>query len=167
MSSILGYAGQAVFYAAAAVLTGFLASQPDYHQVPEGTAQIKLALSHGGKRVEECRRLTPEELAKLPTNRRRPIDCSRARLPVAVRIVIDGAPIYEAALEPTGLSGDGPARAYEKFLVPAGRHEIVAELRDSNRAEGFDYHGRIEAELKPWQNLAIEFHAEQGGFQFR
>jgi hypothetical protein len=167
MSSALGYIGQAVFYAAAAALTGFLASQPNYDQVPKNVAQIKLALSHGGKRVEECRRLTPEELAKLPTNKRRPIDCSRERVPVAVKISLDGKPIYEATLDPTGLSGDGPARAYEKFLVPAGRHEIVAELRDSKRTEGFDYRGRIEAELKPWQNLAIEFHAEQGGFQFR
>jgi hypothetical protein len=40
-------------------------------------------------------------------------------------------------------------------------------LRDSKRTEGFDYRGRIKTELKPWQNLAIEFHAEQGGFQFR
>jgi hypothetical protein len=96
-----------------------------------------------------------------------PIDCSRERLPIIIRLSLDGHPIYEATLNPTGLSADGPARAYQKFLVPAGRHEIVAELRGSKRTEGFDYRGRIEAELKPWQNLAIEFQAEQGGFLFR
>ena len=148
-------------------MTGFLSSQPSYHQVGENTAQIKLALSHGGKRLEDCRRLTSEELAKLPTSKRRPIDCKRERIPVTVRVRLDNIPIYEATLIPTGLSKDGPVRAYEKVLVPAGRHVIEAELRDSKRTSGFDYHSRIEADLTPLQNLAIEFQAERGGFLFR
>lgn len=167
MLSNLTYVGQAAFYTAAAILTGFLSSQPSYQQVGENMAQIKLALSHGGKRLENCRRLSSEELAKLPTSQRRPIDCRRERVPVTVRLRLDTLPIYEATLTPTGLSKDGPARAYEKFFVPAGRHVIEAELRDSKRTSGFDYYGRVEAELKPLQNLAIEFQAERGGFLFR
>jgi len=70
-------------------------------------------------------------------------------------------------LPPTGLSGDGVSKAYKKFLVPAGHHVIEAKLRDSKRTDGFDFDQRIEAELKQWQNLAIDFNAEQGGFLFR
>jgi hypothetical protein len=44
---------------------------------------------------------------------------------------------------------------------------IEAKLRDSKRAEGFDYDKRLVAELKPWQNLAIDFDSEKGGFLFR
>ena len=44
---------------------------------------------------------------------------------------------------------------------------IEAKLRDSKRSGGFDYETRVEAELKPWQNLAIDFNAEKGGFLFR
>ena len=44
---------------------------------------------------------------------------------------------------------------------------IEAQLRDTKRSSGFDYEKRVEADLGPWQNLAIDFNAEKGGFLFR
>jgi hypothetical protein len=167
MPDFARYTGQILFYAAFTVAVGAFASWPSYHQVPEGSAQIKLSFNHSGARVEDCRKLTAEELSKLPSNKRRPYNCSRERLPVTIHLMIDGKPIYEAVLKPGGLSSDGPAQTYEKFIVPAGKHVIEARLRDSKRTEGFDYQSRFEAELAPWQNLAIDFKAEQGGFLFR
>jgi hypothetical protein len=167
MPSALSFVGQAVVFAVVAAFVGYLAAHPVYHQVPEGDAQIKLALQHGGARVVDCRRRTAEELAKLPTTERRPNDCSRERVPLVIELSVDGRPIYEDVLPPTGLSRDGASRAYRKFLVPAGQHVIEAKLRDSKRSSGFDYEKRVEAELKPWQNLAIDFNAEKGGFLFR
>ena len=93
--------------------------------------------------------------------------CSRQRLPVTVQLTIDGKSFYEAILEPGGLSGDGPVKVYEKFVVSAGKHLIEARLRDSKRDEGFDYESSREVELTRGQNLAIDFKAEQGGFLFR
>jgi hypothetical protein len=158
---------QAIFIAAVAAFVGYFAARPVYHQVPKGEAQIKLALQHAGARVADCHTRTAEELAKLPTAERRPNDCSRERVPVVIALSIDGRPIYEDVLQPTGLSRDGVSRTYRKFLVPAGRHVIEAKLRDSKRSSGFDYEKRVEAELEPWQNLAIDFNAEKGGFLFR
>lgn len=167
MPSAWSFAGQAVVLAAAAAFVGTFAAHPVYRQVPEGDAQIKLALQHAGARVEDCRRLSAEELAKLPTAERRPNTCSRERVPLVIELDVDGRPIYEDVLPPTGLSRDGASRTYQKFLVPAGPHMIEARLRDSKRLSGFDYEKRVEAELKPWQNLAIDFNAEKGGFLFR
>ncbi len=167
MNSLFRYSGQMLFFALAAALTGYFTTRPVYHQVPQGEAQIKLLIAHGGVRIEDCRRLTTKELSKLPSTERRPINCSRERSPVTVQIAIDGKPIYQAELPPSGLSKDGPSKAYEKFLVPAGRHVIEARLRDDVHSQGFDYEDRTEADLKPWQNLAIEFDAEKGGFLFR
>jgi len=167
MPSLRSYLGQGVFYAAAAALTGYLAAHPVYLQVPVGEAQIKLALQHGGARVAECHKRTAEELAKLPTAERRPNDCSRERAPITIALDVDGRTIYQETLQPTGLARDGVAKTYKKFLVPAGRHVIEARLRDSKRTEGFDYDTRLDAELDPWQNLAIDFSAEQGGFLIR
>ena len=161
------FIGQGAFYAAAATLIGYFAAHPVYRQVPEGEAQIKLALQHGGARVVDCRRLTAQELAKLPSAERRPNDCSRERVPIAVALSIDGRPIYEEILQPSGLARDGNSKTYKKFLVRAGRHVIEARLRDSKRSSGFDYEKRVETELKPWQNLAVDFNAERGGFLFR
>ncbi len=159
--------GQGAFFAVVSAGVGYLAAHPVYRQIPEGDAQIKLALQHGGARVADCRRRTAEELAKLPTTERRPNDCSRERVPLVVALSIDGKPIYEDVLPPTGLSRDGVSRTYKKFLVPAGRHVIEAQVRDSKRASGFDYDNRVEVDLQPWQNFAIDFNAEKGGFLFR
>jgi hypothetical protein len=167
MPSALRLAGQAVVFAVVAAFVGYFAAHPVYHQVPAGDAQIKLAFQHGGARLADCRRPTAAELAKLPTAERRPNDCSRERVPLVIELSVDGRPIYEEVLPPTGLARDGASRAYQKFLVPAGRHVIEAKLRDTNRASGFDYEKLVEAELKPWQNLAVDFNAEKGGFLFR
>jgi hypothetical protein len=167
MPNILQYAGQGLFYTAVAAIAGYFAANPVWREVPEGEAQIKLAVSHGGRPVQDCHRLTPEELAKLPSNARRPSNCTRERLPVKIRLTIDGQVLYEDVLPPTGWSRDGVSRAYRKFLVPAGHHAIDLALTDSRRADGFDYTSHYVTDLKPWQNLAIDFKAEQGGFIFR
>ena len=167
MPSLTQYAGQALLYAAFAAAIGTFASWPDHNQLPADSAQIKLAFNHSGARVEDCRKLTAQELSKLPSNKRKPNNCSRERVPIAIQLMIDGILLYEAVLPPSGLSSDGQARAYQKFIVSAGKHVIQARLRDSNRAEGFDYESRFEGELASRQNLAIDFKAEQGGFLFR
>lgn len=167
MRELLKYAGQVAFFAALAVFIGYFSASPAYRQVPDGMAQIKLSFRHGGARVEDCRKLTPEEIAKLPANERRPNTCSRERLPMLIEIMLDGAPLYSDTLHPTGLSNDGPAETYAKFIVPAGRHVIEARLRDSKRTEGFDYEAVKDIDLVPFQNLAVDFKSDQGGFLFR
>ena len=70
-------------------------------------------------------------------------------------------------MPPTGLAGDGPSRVYRRFAVPPGRHELIARLRDTDRKSGFDYERTMTVDLKPEQSLALDFHAETGGFVLR
>lgn len=167
MPDVAKYAGQAVFYALIAVVIGYLSASPAYRQFPDGMAQIKLSFRHGGNRVEDCRKLTPEEIAKLPEKEKRPNTCSRERIPIVMKLVVDGQPLYDAVLRPTGLSSDGPAETYRKFIVAAGHHKIDAFLRDSKREDGYDYSKTIELDLQPMQSVAIDFMADQGGFLIR
>lgn len=166
MVSALRYVGQGAAYLLLALGIGFLSDSPAYTHFPPDMALIKLSLAHGARK-EKCRRRTPEELAKLPPNMRRPLDCARERLPVTVELLLDGKALYHAALPPTGLAGDGPSRTYQRFAVPPGPHELVVRLRDSGREDGFDYERTATLELKPAQSLAIDFRAEMGGFVFR
>ena len=167
MPSLLHYGGQAVFFLIVAGFTGYFSASPVYRQMPEDMAQLKLSFAHGAKRLKDCRRLSAKEIAALPPGERRPNTCDRERRTLHVQLELNGDLIYEAELHPTGLSRDGPARTYQKFTVPVGAHTIVARLRDSGRADGYDYETKHEATLKPWQNLAIDFKADQGGFIFR
>ncbi len=167
MPSIAGILGQGVVYALCAAAVGYLSASPVYRQFPDDSAQIKLSFRHGASRVEDCKRLTPEEIAKLPANERRPNTCARERMAITVRLLVDGAVLFDEVLQPTGLSGDGPAEAYRKFMVPAGKHRLEAQLRDSKRSEGYDYEKTIDLDLVPQQSVAIDFKADQGGFLLR
>lgn len=163
----LAWLGQGVFYALAAGLVGLFASWPSHRQFPEDKAQIKLSLSHGAERVEACRKLTAKEIAALPPGERRPNTCARERLPVHVQLLVDGELLFDAEVAPGGLAGDGPARIYRKLVVSPGQREIVARLKDSDRATGFDYETRAEVTLLPQQSVAIDFSANAGGFVLR
>jgi hypothetical protein len=163
----LRWLGQAAAFAAFALLIGLFSDSPSYTYFPADMAQIKTSFSHGAQRKEECRRLSPEEIAALPPNMRRPMDCARERLPVVLELRLNEQLLYRGELPPSGIARDGPARVYESFAVPPGRHELLARLRDSDRGEGFDYERRQVVELAPRQSLAIEFRAETGGFIFR
>ena len=44
---------------------------------------------------------------------------------------------------------------------------LEAKLRETGRAEGGDYKRNVDIDLKPLQNLAIDFRAETGGFLIR
>lgn len=158
--------GQFLVYGLIAAGIGYLSNQPLYYQFPDDKAQIKLSFAHGAARKEPCRRLSSEEIAKLPPSQRRPNTCSRERLPVIIQLLLDGKIIYDDVLEPTGIARDGPSRIYSKFQVAPGRHVVVARLKDTHRGEGFDYEKTVSIDLTPLQNLAIDFKADQGGFLF-
>lgn len=161
------YAGQFFAYAVFAAVVGYFSTQPAYTHLAPNEAQIKLSFSHAGAHVHECRKLSQEELDRLPPNMRRPMDCPRERVAVLVELELDGKLLYHKALPPAGLSGDGASSAYAKFPVTAGTHHLVARLRDSRRTNGFDYQKEATLNLAPQQNLIIDFRPELGGFLFQ
>ena len=157
---------QVVAYAAFVGLIAYFSKSPEYAYVDPQMGLIRLSFSHAGARKEECRRRTPEEIAALPPNMRKPLDCPRERLPVLVELHVDGELIYRRALPPSGIAGDSASTAYERFVVSPGYHLITAKLRDTARNEGFDYESEKRILIEPKQNLVIDFRADAGGFKF-
>ena len=167
MTRPLPLLGQAAAYVLFAAFLGVFSVAPRYTYLEADRAVIKLSFSHAGDRVAPCRRLTQEEIAALPANMRRSEDCPRARLPLLVELELDGEIAIRRLLPPIGLHRDGAASVYQRFQVAAGKHRIVARLRDSARSEGFDYQREREFELAPGQNFVVDFRAESGGFIFK
>lgn len=164
MSRIRRLALGTIVTAAVIVGAAVLSAWPAWRAVPEGMAVLKLSFSHGGER--DCRELTAAELAKLPPNMRKREVCDRRRAPVRVELDIDGTRVFAAALPPSGLSGDGPSRVYERFELPAGTYRIALRLRDTARDAGFTHTARREITLAPGQSLAVDFAPASGGFVF-
>jgi len=158
---------QAITYTAFAVVVGYLSAAPAYDYADPGNAMIKLSLSHAANRVKPCVRLTPEQIAELAPNMRRPETCERQRLPLTVELEIDGETVAHIRAMPSGLWNDGPASIYERFEAEPGRRTITARLRDSNRFEGWDYTYTEDVTLIAGRYFTVTFRAETGGFSFR
>lgn len=158
--------GQVFAFGAFAALLFVLSAWPAPPPALQDVALIKLSFTHAGARAEECRRLDPAEIAKLAPNMRVDMDCERARVPVYVELTLNGELVYRGRHEPTGLWGDGPSVVYEKFWVPAGKHALAVQIRDSRRESGFDYQASTEVELRPYQNFVIDFRPDEQGVRF-
>jgi hypothetical protein len=163
--SPLRLAGQFTILAAVAAFAAAFSAWPAYRQIPADAAVIKLSFNHRAER--ECRRRTPEELAKLPPNMRRPMECPRGRPDIFAELVIDGATVFSQPLPPSGLARDGPSQIYRRFVVAAGEHAIVARMRDTARNTGFDHELVTTIRLIPGQSIALDFRPEHGGFVLR
>ena len=166
MAKVMQIIGQAIAYSLFAIAVGYLATRPAYTHLAPDKAVIKLSFSHAGAHIEECRRLTQEELNLLPPNMRRPTECLRARVPLLVEVELDGQLIYRDELPASGLASDGASTAYKKFPVSTGQHRLTARLRDSRRTDGCDHEKSADITLAPQQNFVIDFRPELGGFLF-
>jgi hypothetical protein len=167
MNWLLRLAGQFAIIAALFAGVAWLSDRPAYRQIPENSGIMMLTFVHGADRKGECRRLTPEEIAKLPPNMRRVLDCPRVRRSLYVELDIDGRRIYAADLPPTGIAGDGPSRVYQRFVMPAGKYEVAVRMRDTARADGFDHERRGTVDFVPSQMFVIDYRPESGEFIFR
>ena len=156
--------GQFVVIAALFAGVAAFANWPVYRQTPRDTGIVMLSFVHGADRRGDCRRLTPEEIAKLPPNMRRVQDCPRGRRPIYVELNIGDRIAYRASLPPTGIAGDGPSRVYERFVLPIGQYDLVVRMRDTARAEGFDYERAAHITLGPDQMIVVDFRSQPPGF---
>jgi hypothetical protein len=167
MHKFFRYALQLFVYAALATAIGYFSVSPRYQYASAEAAIVKVSLSHATNRIAPCVLLTPSEVAELAPNMRRAEKCERARLPLTIEVDVDGKlKLSERAL-PSGLWSDGPASIYRRFDMPPGQYRLNVRLRDTNRAEGWDYDYNQDVRLEAGRYLTITFRAENGGFEFR
>jgi hypothetical protein len=167
MSGALRIAGQFAVILALFAGVAVLSNWPAFRQIPADAGVVMLTFVHGADRKGECRRLTPEEIAKLPPNMRRVQDCPRVRRAIYVELDVEGRNIFRADLPPTGIAGDGPSRVYRRFVLPAGKYDVDVRMRDTARASGFDHEHRETVTLAPAQLLVIDYRPESGNFIIR
>lgn len=142
-----------------------LSNRPLHRSLPEGTGVLTLSFSHGADRRAACRKATPEELAALPPNMRRPEVCPRQRPPLRIEFDIDGKRAFAADVPASGIAGDGPSRVHQRFVLPVGAHEVAVRMRD--RPDGdFGWTATRTLEIGPASHRVVDFRADAGGFVF-
>jgi len=166
MKQALRIAAQLALYVPLMALIGYFSTQPRFSILGEGEALLRLSFIHAAERKQACRQRSAEELARLAPNMRAAQDCPRERAPLLVELEVDGKVVLRREVPPSGLKRDGNATVYHRLPVPAGKHRVVARLRD--RASGdFNYTKEETVELAPGRVLLIDFVAARGGFVFR
>jgi len=161
----LRFAAQLALYAPLMALLAYFSTEPRFSVVEPGEALVRVSFIHATERRQACRERSAEELAKLPPNMRAAQDCPRERAPLLVELELDGKLVLRREVQPSGVHRDGNVAVYQRLALPAGRHRIVARLRD--RAEGgFNYVKDETLELADGRVLIIDFNAARGGFAF-
>lgn len=158
----LRYLLQAFNYAIFMALIWYFATSPSVRVIEDDQAMITVAFAHAGETRQECRRLSQEELMKLPPNMRKPEDCPRERSPIIVEATLDGKSIYNKTMLPPGIFNDGGVNVFYSSKVPAGKHSFKIKMDDSVRKQGFNHVLEQDIEIKPQQILLVEFDSLQG-----
>jgi len=161
----LRIAAQFALYVPLMAILAYFSTEPRFSMVAPDEALVRVSFIHATERREACRERSAEELAKLAPNMRAAQDCPRERSPLLVEVELDGKLVLRREVQPSGLRRDGNVAVYERLALPAGRHRIVARLRD--RAQGeFNYMKDETLELAGGRVLIIDFNAARGGFAF-
>ena len=103
-------------------------SQVPYRAEASGQAWIRLSWRVSAPRIEECRTLTAEELAKLPVHMRRDQVCETTGIPYMLRITLNGEGVEETVIRGAGTRGDRPIYVYRELRVAAGTHRLKISL---------------------------------------
>jgi len=156
------YLLQAINYAVFMGLIWYFATRPAFQVLTEDEALITIAFAHAGEIREPCRKLSYEELAKLPPNMRKPEECPRERSPVTIETLLDGELLYRASLQPAGLFGDGGVDVYYSKKIPAGDHHLTLKMNDSINIKGFNHNLEQQIKIDPAQILLVNFDPRHG-----
>ena len=164
MNKIIRYPLQILNYSIFMGLVWYFSILPPYHQLDEGEALITYTMSHVGKHVTECKKMSYEELMKLAPNMRKPMDCPRERSPGVMELKLDDEVIFSHTAQPLGLYKDQGIDIYQNIKVPAGTHHMQTWLNDDVKVEGPIYQREQDIVIKPEQHLIIQFDSGEGGF---
>lgn len=155
--------GQVFLYGLFALFIGVFTQWPTYHPIGADQAVIKISVARLGEPVGECRRLTDEELAKLPPNMRDPIECPRERAPLTIEVDLNDVQVLRRVAEPAGLSRDGAAAIYERLVVPAGEQHLSVRFNNDVRPGSPTYERQATVNLAPGQVLVVDFDPDKNG----
>ena len=166
MKQALRIAAQLALYVPLMAIIGYFSTEPRFSAIGADQALVRLSFIHAAERQQPCRTRSAEELARLAPNMRAGQDCPRERVTLLVELEVDGSVVLHREVPPAGMQHDGNAVVYQRLPLAAGRHRIVARLRDRPEG-GFNYVRGETLELAPGRVLLIDFVAAKGGFEFR
>lgn len=113
-------------------------------------AQVRLSLSARPERIERCRELSDEELAKLPAHMRLRTECEGYSARYLLRVSVGEREVTLDTLRGGGLRHDRRLHVFQEHLVAPGRQRLLVEVtrldEDQAPAEADSAGNRIGAD---------------------
>ena len=103
-------------------------SGPDVRHHAMGASQLRLSWRARPERIEECRRPSAEELAKVAEHMRQRVICTGAEASYTLRVTMDDSVLTEEVVRGGGLRHDRPLSLLRDFPVRQGAHRIHVTL---------------------------------------
>jgi hypothetical protein len=149
--------------ALAAACGGILAWGSDRpYSAPPIASQLVVSFKHPGRAGEHCRKVPPEEKAKLPLHMQRDEICERSRGQVRLKIEVDGAVVLERHFEPRGLRSDGNSIALEHLPIEPGTRRVSVSIGDSPDPAQWDFVDSRTVEVEAGARTVVLFDRVAG-----
>lgn len=155
-----------ILLAIPAVITLVFSDYP-YSFYSQKDSMLMFSFKHSGKHIAEEKKLTQEELMKLPAHMRVRSAKAGKRYPVYAVVEIDGKKVISNSYTAGGLKSEGSAYAYEKIIVMPGVHKVKIKMSDTDSRDQFDYAYEQELEFKPSRQICIDFSNATRSFFIR
>jgi hypothetical protein len=98
-------------------------------------AELRLSWRMRREAEQTCRRLTAEELARLPQHMREEEVCERRVPPYRLRVTVADSLLDERLVVAAGARADRPLAVFAQFAIPPGTHPLRIEFtRESDVA---------------------------------
>jgi ferredoxin/coenzyme F420-reducing hydrogenase delta subunit len=159
-SSIKRWLAAAVLALVLGVLTAAVSVLP--YRTPHSEApELIVSFKHHGE-ILDPRKLTKEELARRLPHMRAQVNVTRERVPVRLRVQVDGRVVHDQTYAAKGLSKDGPSIAVARLAVTPGRHEVSVEIADTADPERWTRTWSQTVEFKERRRSVVLFDAKTG-----
>ncbi len=123
MSPAVRYTVGGTLAVAVTIGIALLSSLP-YTAEPNPRAVVRLSWRVLGEQVQECRRLTPEELAQLPAHMRQEVQCEGRVAPYRLTVLVDGVLADSGLVRASGAREDRPIYVFREIEVEPGEHRL-------------------------------------------
>jgi ferredoxin/coenzyme F420-reducing hydrogenase delta subunit len=123
--------------------------------------ELVVSFNHSGVLIE-ARTLTKEELANRLPHMRAQVNVTRKRVPVRLRVLVDGQAAFDQSFRPQGLSHDGPSMAVARLHVSPGPHQVRVELADTADPDQWTKQWNETVEFQESRNRVVLFDTKAG-----
>jgi hypothetical protein len=151
-------------------------SRAPYAASRDHGAVVRLAWRARGEEIKQCRRLTAQELERLPAHMRHPEECSISLAPYGLHVALDGVAALDEVVRARGARRDRPLYVFRELAAAPGQHRLQVTFALEQHREDRGHLEKTEhatppsvvldttVSLAPQQAIVVTYDDEQGRF---